>query len=301
MTEQIILDNGILRVAICPGLGGKITSFYLMEKEFELAAQRSSRRNSGGVSAPDSRESFAAYAYGMDDAFPNIESEKIERNGKVFSYPDHGEIWKAAFGVETISPESVSLCWRSPAFHYRFQKRMRISKNTLEIQYYIINEGKEAFPCIWTWHGLVRYEQDMELLLPRDLTHYRNVFEGNVLGKEGQVYPLHNAVYDFSRMPDPKRCNCAKYYGETATKIGHCGVQYPSEKVVYSLDYDAGLLPYLGVWVTAGGFQGDYNCALEPTNGYYDSIGRAARNRKLPVLEQGEALDFTIRHTLRAL
>lgn len=298
--EQIILDNETLKVSICPWLGGKITSFYLKSKDFELAAQCSKAQRDAKNAVRKKRDSFAPYAYGMDDAFPNINGEKVEWNQRQLFYPDHGEIWKAQFEVEKHSAESVGLFWRSPVFHYLFQKNMWLDGSTLYIRYQITNEGGDDFPCIWTWHGLVTYEQDMELFLPEDLTHYRNVLDGELLGKEGKVYPLQNDVYDFLKTPDPKICNIVKYYGEKSTQIGHCGVYYPSRDVVYYLDYDARKLPYLGVWITAGGFQGDYNCALEPTNGYYDSIDKARKNRKLPVLRQGESLEFTIGLTLQA-
>lgn len=299
MMEQIILDNEFLRISICPALGGKITSFYLKAKDFELAAQCDKSHYDIKDAISKEKDSFAPYAYGMDDAFPNINSEEIEWNRHQLSYPDHGEIWQAEFNVKSYSSVSVSLVWRSEAFHYLFQKDMRLDGNTLRIQYHITNEGKEDFPCIWTWHGLVTYEQDMELILPEDLTHYLNVLDGDLLGKEGCVYPLHNDVYDFEKAPDPNICNMVKYYGEKSTQTGHCGVYYPSKDVTYYLDYDAHKLPYLGVWITAGGFQGDFNCAIEPTNGYYDSIDKAGKNQKLPVLRQAESLDFTIELTLQ--
>lgn len=58
------------------------------------------------------------------------------------------------------------------------------------------------------------------------------------------------------------------------------------------LHYDVKKLPYLGVWVTAGGFEGDYNCALEPSDGFYDSVRKAGENGRLPVLASGAAADF---------
>lgn len=293
--EEIILENEVLRIRICPALGGKIISFFLKAKEFELAAQCGKDRHD----AVQKKDSFAPYAYGMDDAFPNINGEMVDWDQRQLLYPDHGEIWRARFKTEKRSSKIVCLSWSSPVFHYLFRKRMRLNENTLHIQYHIENQGKEDFPCIWTWHGLVTYEQDMELLLPEELTHYRIVLDGNLLGKEGSVYPRENDFYDFRKMPDPSLCNAAKYYGEESVQTGHCGVYYPSRDVVYYLDYDARKLPYLGVWITLGGFQGDYNCALEPTNGYYDSIGRAGKNQKLPVLKRGESLDFTIRLTLK--
>lgn len=297
--KQIVLDNDVLRISICPAFGGKITSFYLKTRDFELAAQCSKEQHDMNDGVRKKIDSFAPYAYGMDDAFPNINSENVDWNQKQFFYPDHGEIWKASFEVMHQSVNRVDLSWRSSLFCYLFQKSLWLEGSTLYIRYHIKYEGEDDFPCIWTWHGLITYEQDMELLLPEDLTHFRNVLDGGFLGKEGKVYPRRNDVFDFHRMPDPGVCNQVKYYGEESTHIGHCGVYYPSRDIIYCLDYDAAKLPYLGVWVTAGGFQGDYNCALEPANGYYDSIGKANKNNKLPILKYGESLDFTIGLTLQ--
>lgn len=46
--------------------------------------------------------------------------------------------------------------------------------------------------------------------------------------------------------------------------------------------------------VSAGGFRGDYNCALEPANGYYDDIRIAHRNQSLYYLRKGKPLQFTL-------
>ena len=300
MMEQIVLNNEILRIHVCPALGGKITSVYLKSKDFELAAQCNKNHYALKDAAWKKRDYFAYYAYGMDDAFPNIDEEKIEWNHRLLFYPDHGEIWKAQFEVVKLSPERISLSWRSTEFQYLFSKDMWLKGETLRIRYHIKNEGKEDFPCMWTWHGLVKYEKDMEFLLPEDLTHYRNVLDGSILGEEGQVYSFHNNVYDFQRISNRTIGNMVKYYGDKSTKIGYCGVYYPSKDVLYYLSYDAYKLPYLGVWITVGGFQGDYNCALEPSNGYYDSIGKASKNNKLPVLRKGESLDFVIGLSLQA-
>lgn len=299
--KEIALENDVLRVKICPSMGGKITSFYLKEKDFELAAQSSAIRDEARRQLQAKKEigGFGAYAFGMDDAFPNIDKETVEWKGRELFYPDHGEIWKADFHVIEKTAEHVVLCWDSTAFSYRYEKEMRLEDNTLVIQYHILNNSEEELPCIWTWHGLVAYEQDMVILLPESVTHYRNVLEGCILGAEGTVYPVQNEIYDFAKMPNPNICSMVKYYGEEPVQTGHCGIYYPSKNVSYCLEYDAGKLPYLGVWITAGGLDGDYNCALEPTNGFYDSIGKAGKHQKLPVLGKGEALDFTFGITLR--
>ena len=141
----------------------------------------------------------------------------------------------------------------------------------------------------------------MEILLPDGIEHSQNALGGCFLGEEGTVYSVQNDIYDFRKMPDPDICDMVKYYGLEVPMTGHCGVHYPSKNVVHLLDYDAEKLPFFGVWITAGGLQGDFNCALEPTNGYYDSIERAWKNQKLPVLKSGEELEFTLELTLREL
>ncbi|BDR66460.1 hypothetical protein K144316041_06690 [Clostridium tetani] len=44
-----------------------------------------------------------------------------------------------------------------------------------------------------------------------------------------------------------------------------------------------------------------YNCALETTNGYYDTIDMAKKNNKLKVLESKEELNFYIKLQLKSI
>lgn len=66
-----------------------------------------------------------------------------------------------------------------------------------------------------------------------------------------------------------------------------------------TLKYDANKLPYLGVWITAGGYRGDYNCALEPATGFYDDVPRTIKNGTIRVLEPGGEFAFTLEISLR--
>lgn len=283
----MILENDLLRIVVQPRLGGKITSFYHKEKTFELAAQPSVPM----AVLPAPNGNFAPYAFGMDDAFPNIDAGILEWKGRLISYPDHGEIWMAEFETAEQGPDFISLLWRSP-MGYRYEKTLTLIGNALHIHYHITNEGMEELPCFWTWHGLMRYERDMELILPPGTTHCRNVLTGPVLGEAGRIYPVEKGSYDFTKVPGS---GMSKFYGEHPVQEGRCGLHYPSRNVTCMMEYNAEVLPYFGFWVTAGGFQGDYNCALEPTNGFFDSIACALENGKLPVLLSGETMTFTIK------
>lgn len=287
----MILENDELKIVLDHRMGGKITSFYHKKKAFELAAQTKTMPEM----LPKPPFGFGPYAFGMDDAFPNIDAERIDWKGRTLLYPDHGEIWSAEFEVTDRTDMSAVLCWTSPKLKYRYEKTLRLIHNVLQIRYQISNEGGDELPCFWTWHGLMRYEEDMRVLLPEGVTHCRNVLDGSVLGEAGAVYSLDNEVYDFTKVPKAKTKSMVKFYAEHPVTMGRCGLYYPTQNVTCTMEYDEKALPYFGFWITAGGFQGDYNCALEPTNGFFDSISAAYRNGKLPVLGAGERMAFDVR------
>lgn len=291
----MLIENNKLKIEYYPEFGGKLTSFFYKEKNFELAAQAENKPKP----SPPGKGSFASYAFGMDDAFPNIDAEHICWNGRDYAYPDHGEVWSAEFETIGQAGNSVSLCWKSPERGYQYDKKLCLKENALYIRYRITNEGAWELPCFWTWHGLMRYEEDMEVILPKGITHCRNVLSESVLGEAGTIYPLKNDVYDFTKVPNAASRSMIKFYAEGEVPYGRCGVYYPSQNVTCIMEYDAKALPYFGFWVTAGGFQGDYNCALEPSNGFYDSISMARENRKLPLLAVGERMEFEIKIALR--
>ena len=185
-----------------PELGGKILSFYRKDKDFELAVQKG--RGDGPILS--GAERFSDYAFGMDDAFPNIDAEEFLWNDRRLRYPDHGEIWNHAFQVQEQGELFAKLSWRSEAFSYLYEKSFSLEGEKLRIRYRICNPGREEIPCIWTWHGL-----------------------------------------------------------------------------------------------TAGDFQGDYNCALEPSSGFYDKVSRAGTLKTLPVLGSGEETEFELALSLEEL
>ena len=288
--KTVILENDVLKIELLPGLGGKIISFLQKDKAFELAAQPEREMKS----SPDKEMRFSDYAYGMDDTFPNIDSEILHWKGKTFDFPDHGEIWKSSLTAVKQKPHEVTLSMKSEAFSFEYEKTLVLEEDRLRMKYRIVNFGNHELPCLWTWHGLLHYEEDMVLTLPKEITHFRNVLADSCLGDVGTVYPKQNPVYDFEKVPKAESLSMVKFYGEEAVKNGICEIFYPKQQVSCKLSYDAQALPYLGVWITAGGFCGDYNLAVEPSSGFYDSVSKARENGKLPVLGAGDVMEFEV-------
>lgn len=285
----MILENDLLYIDINPELGGKIVSFYEKQQDFQLTAQM---RETDKNTKPGLNEDFGRYAYGMDDTYPNIDEETFQWENRELHYPNHGEIWSKCFEAERIQYNQIRLYWYSEAFQYDYEKTYTLIENRLNIQYIIRNNGN-SFPDIWTWHGLLRYEPDMYFVFPKGIKHVRNVLDSPLIGRNGKEYSLYNSSYDFCQVPSPDTCSMVKYYGIEKVQEGKCSVVYPTQKMKCSYYYDEKELPYLGVWITAGGLDGAYNCALEPSSGFYDRISIAQKEDKLPVLESGQERRFS--------
>ena len=282
----VTLDNGRVAATVLPQLGGKIASLVDVRSDFEFAAQPS-----GPYGRPAFGSDFTKFdASGIDDTFPSILPHDDEANGWV--YPDHGEIWSACFDAAEADGK-IELRYTSPHMPYRYAKTVALTADGVRLDYRIENTGDTPFPCIWTFHGLLRYEETMQIILPAGNDVAVNVMEGTMLGPVGRRQTLAGPP-DLHHPPKAATKSMLKYYLADPVAEGRCGVWYPDAGVGCVLNYDPQSLPYLGVWITAGGFRGDYNWALEPSNGFYDGIEEARRNGALYVLEPGVPLVFDL-------
>ena len=149
--------------------GGKITSLYLKEKKFETGGAKkdgtvpASRRDAQTGKKRISALIFPQYdASGLDDAFPNIDPGLVEWQGRKLYYPDHGEIWSHMMELQEM-PEGIRLSYASAAFGYAYEREWSL-RAAASLHYRIENRGGGEFPFLWTFHGLMRYEEDMRLL-----------------------------------------------------------------------------------------------------------------------------------------
>ena len=288
--RAVLLENEWLTAVVLPEKGGKTDSLVFRETGFELLFQNPKEKYRQ-ASFGSSFESFEAC--GFDDAFPNVDAEGM--------YPDHGEIWSASFDSR-ICGDLLQLSYESPHFGYQYRKEISLEKNSLRISYHILNTGSTPLPAIWTMHCLCNTDPDMEIVFPPGVKQVMTVFDNDLTGEAEKVLPFPEAdicgrKYRFDRIPEK---GAVKYYCFGAVEEGCCGYDYPSRNTKVRFLYDAKKLPYLGFWVTSGGFRGDHNCALEPTNGFYDSISKAQRlTGACPSLLPGVPLTFDLQILLQ--
>lgn len=290
------LDNDMLRAVILPERGGKTASIVYKPRNFELLAQPKGEypplEHSMNFSLGD--------ASGFDDAFPSIDPETVNVGGKQVAYPDHGEIWTMTMRAYLLDG-GLMLMGESKLLPYSYQKEIRLDGDKVIYRYTITHTGGEPFPCLWACHCLMRYEPDMRLSYPKGMEYAVNVLQSEELRACGACHALAGGVYDFTSVPPPLSLTMVKYYLQGCCVEGRCGCRYPSQSVACDMEFDAQALPYLGFWLTAGGYRGEYNCAFEPATGYYDSISRAQSTKTVYILESGQTLSFSLTLHLRGL
>lgn len=298
-SEAWKLQNDALCAIILPGHGGKVASLVLRHKGFELLFQNPKP----GFSKARCGDDFSRFeACGFDEAFPTVDPCTVTVEGQPVAYPDHGELWSAAF---TARPDgdALELTFTSPLLGYRYCKRFSLEGNRLVCRYRIENPTARDFPALWVCHCLVRAEPDLCIELPPEVQQVENVFDQPLLGPAGQrlSYPMADGPagpMDLRRMPAD---GMLKFYADGPVGAGWCRYRYPRSGVTATLRYDPAALPYLGFWATAGGYRGDVNCALEPTNGYYDNIPMARQRGACPILKAGACWDFPLEIELAEL
>jgi galactose mutarotase-like enzyme len=294
-TESIVLENHRLRTVVMPSFGGKIASLFYKQNQFELLFQNPKPQFTHAPLYADFSEFEAC---GFDDAFPCINGEELDIGGEKVIYPDHGEIWTASFDY-FIKNEKLFLAYKSRILDYEYHKTVYLNDNSLVCEYTIKNNGSLPFPCIWAAHCLVRYEQAMTLLYPRGTRAIEILADSLAPGAAGKKYhfpadTVEGRRRNFTMPPGAAPPYAQKYYIADPIPEGCCGYVYPSQNMRAELFFDAAVLPYLGFWITSGGFCGDYNCAFEPSTGYYDRVSTAKAAGRLDYLDPGKAKTFSL-------
>ena len=146
------LENEALSAVVLPAHGGKVASIIYRPRGFELLFQ-----NPKGVFRRAGRgDDFSVFeACGFDEAFPTVDACVFETAGETLSYPDHGELWSAAFEPK-MDGGGILLSYHSPVLGYRYEKHFSLEDERLVCRYRIENPTGRDLPALWVCHLLVR-------------------------------------------------------------------------------------------------------------------------------------------------
>lgn len=289
-----VLENDWLRVAVAPQLGAKITSLRYKPQNFEVLSQPTD----GTYRLPQYGDSFADYdTSGADEMFPTIDCCRCPGREEV-SLPDHGELWSLPW-QQKVKDGCLETTVKGVRLPYRFWRRLSLQDNRVLLHYQLSNFGGEPLPGLWAFHALVACDEQTRILLP-NVSQIVNVHDSALLGAVGTRHRFpQTTAQDGSRLELDRICarsanKTEKWYIAPEERIAEAALLLNQGSVNYRLLFAPQELPYLGVWINEGGFKGEYNCALEPSDGFYDSLEIAANQGRLPQLAAGSEREWTL-------
>ncbi|MBM7559652.1 galactose mutarotase-like enzyme [Marinitoga litoralis] len=294
--EGLSLENEYIRLIVLPELGAKVASILYKPQNFEVLFQPTLKK----YDLPQYGDSFEKYdTSGIDEMFPNIDKciyPFEEYYGETL--PDHGELWSIPWKCEKENNNTIFCEVKSPKFNYIFKRTIELNKNSIIFNYSVKNLNNHLFRGFWAFHGLLAIDNNSEIIL-EGINRVLNIKkDSKYLGKGENIcdYPVYNN-YHLNKFLPVESKNTEKFY--LLDKIDSAGVTLNNNKLLYNINFKD--LPYVGIWKDEGGFKGEYNCAIEPCNGFYDSLEIAKKHGKYLTFEPGEEKSWSISIELKEI
>jgi len=305
---RITLDNGVIRLALLPEIGGKIISLVRLDsgREYLISLEGTQR----SFLAPAHGGIFVDYNnVGFDDCIPTIAACQYPADGyRGRELPDHGDVWSLPWQYH-VSGEELWLSVEGRSLPFALRKRLRLEGCQLVIEYELQNKGHAAFDYLWSAHPLLNTEPGARILLPPEVRELLiDSSNANRLGQKGDscgwpVATSRDGKPDDLRVMKPRGRQSDKLY-TARLEEGYCGLYYPSSKESILFRFDPGLVPYVGMWICHGAGAADdpkqpYTVALEPCMGRPDDLAEAMARKESDLLPLQEPKRWTLRAELR--
>ena len=299
--ERVVLKTNTLEATVLPELGGKVASLRFGEIELLQGPLREFARRTPDVRFDESDAS------GFDECLPTVAACSVG----AAVLPDHGEFWQLPCAVEQHSEREVRLTATGRVYPLRLERRLTVEGSTLRVDYRLENVGDVATPYLWSAHPSLVVDAGDVIVLPESVKEL--TVEGSAhmrLGPKGGV-----AKWPVAEMPGGGRVDLS-HAGKPTDEVGDKVFAAPSEGwaaverrragVRVKVEFDAEVIPYLGLWLCYGGWpEGLANrqqcVGLEPCTAPVDSLAEALERGWARELAAGQVAHWWMTIAVSAL
>lgn len=288
--DAFVVESDALRAAFLPSDGAKMASLIDLKTNRELLLTRDGE-DYRVLTADGSYVDSECSAF--DDMFPTIDPYTPKSGAyKGITYPDHGECCRLPYEAR-VEENKLILSAHSRLFPIHYQKTVDIAPDgAITVDYAITNEADTPFDFIWAGHIMLRGEDGMRLLTPFgenapiEMVFATDGYKGDTLPRDTLTgfAPHTGAAYKF-------------YYLDPMTE-GFFGVRYTNGRELF-FRYDETKIPYFGVWLNNGEFQGIYNLAPEPCTVPFDAPDKARQKGYASQIAPTSTFRFRIAISMR--
>lgn len=296
--ESVVLENDFLRVEIVPDAGARTTSLIYKPENIELLWQNDNPEHAPVQYAqpfPDGEKA------GFDEMFPTINECKYpDYPWKGVTLPDHGEVWALPWAYRL--PDSgdsgagrVSFSVHGVRLPYRFTKKLWLEEACLKAVYKVENLSPFSMPFVYASHPLFNVDAGDEIIVPDNLHAVFNAVPSDTMPEYGKKYefPVDQDL-DLSIVPPKSPGGYKKYYFTEKNTEGWSALRRRKGGFDIRMSVDAEQLPWLGIWMNEGGWDNQYNLALEPASASMDDPAAARKFNAESVLKPFETREWKI-------
>ena len=227
---------------------------------------------------------------GWDEMMPSIDAGAYPAEGKFagVALPDHGEVWSVPWTVVEVQTDALTLDVQGQALPYRFRRTMRvISPTLLRMEYEVLRTAPDDFVVLWAAHPQFVVDAETHIVLPDEVETITNILNVEELGAPGLIHAWpetktpQGEPFALDQIGSRERHKYRKLYLSPHQPVAWAAMRQGEAGQWLRLGWDAQLVPYLGIWVDEGAVNTVAAAALEPSNGFYDTLERAWNNQRV--------------------
>ncbi|MBS1667264.1 MAG: DUF5107 domain-containing protein [Bacteroidetes bacterium] len=284
--DIIICENDFIRLAIAPGVGGKITSIFNKELGKEFLWKNENLLLQQYTLGTDYDTHFYG---GFDELLPSDSSETVDG----IDYPDHGELWTTALDFK-IENDLVSVFGKLELSGLVYKKTLRLEKDsaTIYLDYCIKNESHSSKNFLWKLHPALSIKEGDQLLTKANKAKLVDPSYSRFSNPDEFRWPMIEHT-DASLVPAKSKSMDFFYLYQ----IDKPEMAFWDKKAdsLFLMEYDKKIFPYQWYFASYGGFQDHYTAIPEPCSTMPISINEAAALNQCTVLAKGEELNTTVK------
>ncbi len=295
-SDAILMESTAIKLIVLPQAGGSVVSLQYKEtgKEWLVGSI------GDGIRQASYGDIFSeAMMHGWDECFPTIDACRYPLPGSHNQayLPDHGELWSVPW-TYSMTEHSLITETSGKALPYSFTRMISfIDEQTLRFSYSVMNPSEEPVIALWCAHPLFAGTEHTQIRIPPELEAVLCVVGGKRYEK-GQSYKWNQTDADHSgiaidRLAPIAARDSRKFYAEIPFATGQAGLYEQHTGEFLQMSWSVKELPYFGLWINEGHYNDKLMIALEPCNGFYDSLVEAHKREKTMLLEPGAAAGWT--------
>lgn len=286
---MLTLENETFRLEVDPQRGAKITRLTYREKGIDLLVGKPEPLSHMPATEWPVRFTLAD-SYGFDEMFPTIDADRcVSLPWGPVAFPDHGDLWSLPW-LGSLSGDVIETEVLGTSFPYRFARKVWLNGPTVELEYRLTNLTPYAVEVLWAAHMLFALHRGISLELPDEVEMIVNAYEGGIFGARGRRITRDERVFERCRSFIPDSGLCGKWYTARPLSEGWVKVVDATARIATTISFDTAQVPYLGVWISEGGWQGQRSLGIEPATAPMDSPSNAREHGALHLL-QGHATE----------